>query len=264
MKKPPLTRSFDNHGAAREGGAFRFGIRVVLDHSCQVQRHTLTERGDDAYFTPPCATETLLRHVTLPHRLWECACGDGTGILDVLRAHGHTVIGSDLIDYGRPDCFSHRDFLFERKVPDGCEAIITNPPYKLAEQFVAHAIELSPVVVMLLRLAFFEAGTGRAKRHLLRARVLDETPPARILVFRKRLPMMHRRTWKGRKGNSGMAFCWIVWDRFHKGPTTIERISWEKAPATRVSGAVGVLTAPRVDSVSDWPDIPDFLRRVAP
>src|SRR5262249_44338130 len=101
---------------------------VVLDHSCQVQRHPLRERGDDAYMTPPCATEALLRHVKLPPKLWECACGDGTGILDVLSAHGHEGIGSDLGDYGRPDCFWRRDFLMERKAPDGCEGIITNPP----------------------------------------------------------------------------------------------------------------------------------------
>jgi hypothetical protein len=166
--------------------------------------------------------------VKLPHRLWECACGDGTGILDVLRAHGHEVIGSDLVNYGRPDCFWRRDFLMELKAPDGCEAIITNPPNKLAEQFIAHALELSPFVVMLLRLAFYEAGSGKQSKHKLRRHVLDEIPPAHLLTFRKRLPMMHRRGWKGKKGNSGMAFSWFIWDRSHSGPTTIERISWER------------------------------------
>ena len=195
-------------------------MTAVLDHSCQVQRHTLAERGDDVYFTPPVATEALLRHVKLPHRLWECACGDGTGILDVLRAHGHEVIGSDLVDYGRPDCFWRRDFLLEHKVPDGCQGIVTNPPYKLVEEFVAHALELCPHVTMLMRLAFFESER--------RCALLEERGLARILVFRKRLPMMHRRGWEGRKANSGMAFAWYVWRRDHVGPTTIERISWER------------------------------------
>jgi hypothetical protein len=192
----------------------------VLDRSCLVQRHTLAERGDDAYMSPPCATEALVRRVKLPHRLWECACGDGTGILDPLRAAGHEVIGSDLVDYGRPDCFWRRDFLFEQKVPDGCAAIITNPPYKLAAQFVEHALALSPLVVMLLRLAFFESER--------RCVLLEERGLACILAFRKRLPMMHRRGWEGKKGNSGMAFAWFVWNRGHVGMTTIERISWER------------------------------------
>ena len=91
----------------------------MLDHSCQVQRHTLAERGDDLYETPPVAVAALLRHERLPHRLWEPACGHGN-IVKVLRAAGHEVIGSDLVDYGDPTHFYRRDFLLERKVPDGC------------------------------------------------------------------------------------------------------------------------------------------------
>ena len=195
-------------------------MTAVLDHSCQVQRHALSERGDDCYETPPVATEALLRHVKLPRRLWEPACGDGSGILDVLRAAGHEVIGSDLVDYGRPDCFWRRDFLFERKVPDGCQGICTNPPFKLVEEFVAHALDLCPLVVMLLRLAFYESER--------RCALLEERGLERILCFRKRLPMMHRRDWEGKKANSGMAFAWYIWRRGHAGPTTIERISWER------------------------------------
>jgi hypothetical protein len=195
-------------------------VIVVLDHSCQVQRHPLAERGDDVYMTPPVATAALLRHVKLPHRLWECACGDGTGILDPLRAAGHQVIGSDLVDYERPDCFWRRDFLLERKAPAGCEGIVTNPPYKLVEQFVEHALDLCPRVIMLLRLAFLESEK--------RCAILEDRGLARVLVFRKRLPMMHRLGWEGRKANSGMAFAWFVWDRSHVGPTTIERVSWER------------------------------------
>jgi hypothetical protein len=197
--------------------------------SSQSRRRSLAERGDDAYMTRPVATAALLRHVKLPSKLWECACGDGTGILDPLRAAGHEVIGSDLVDYGRPDCFWRRDFLLEYKLPAGCEGIVTNPPFKLVEQFVAHAIDLCPLVVMLLRLAFFEAGAGPTKKAALRRYVLDEHPPARVHVFRLRLPMMHRAEWAGRKANSGMAFAWFVWDRSHAGPTVIDRISWESA-----------------------------------
>jgi hypothetical protein len=80
---------------------------------------------------------------------------------------------------------------------------------------------------MLLRLAFFEAGAGPTKKAALRRYVLDEHPPARIHVFRLRLPMMHRKNYDGPKANSGMAFAWWIWDRSHTGPTVIDRISWE-------------------------------------
>lgn len=145
--------------------------------------------------------------------------------MEVLRSAGHIVWASDLVDYG----LGYRarvDFLMER---DFCEdgAIITNPPFKLAEEFVEHALTICPKVVMLLRLAFYESER--------RSRILDNGWLARIYVFRKRLPMMHRDGWEGKKANSGIAFAWFVWDKTHQGPTTIRRISWEDERDAKVA-----------------------------
>lgn len=189
----------------------------MLDHSCQVQRHTYDERGFDLYETPAVAVEALLRVEQIPHRIWEPAAGRGA-IVRVLRDHGHAVIASDIHNYGNLHFVS--DFLAQERLPAGCEAIVTNPPFRLAEEFVAHALELAPLVIMLLRLAFLESER--------RCRILEGRGLARVHVFRKRLPMMHRDQWVGRKANSGMAFAFFVWDRNHKGPTTIDRISWER------------------------------------
>jgi hypothetical protein len=234
-------------GVTRES----LGVRVVLDHSCQVQRHPLAERGDDLYETPPVAVEALLRVEKIPHRVWEPACGPGN-IVKTLRAAGHDVLATDLVDYGDPTASYRHDFLMERKPPPGCEAIVTNPPFKLVEQFVAHAIEICPLVIMLLRLAFYESDR--------RSDILEGCGLARIHCFRKRLPMMHRAGWEGRKANSGMAFGWFIWDRAHSGSTTIDRISWEaerngSARRTRQGGAES-----RAESGDMW-DIPPFLRR---
>jgi len=198
----------------------------VLDMSSQSRRHPLSERGLDLYETPAPATETLLRVEKIPHCILEPAAGRGA-ITRVLQAHDHQVISSDIHDYGFPLHFVG-DFLQQKQMPPGCNCILTNPPYYAVEDFVAHALELSPLVIMLLRLAFFEAGSGAHRKHKLRAHVLDGIPPARIHVFRRRLPMMHRDLWAGRKANSGMAFSWWIWDRNHTGPTTIDRISWER------------------------------------
>jgi hypothetical protein len=191
----------------------------VLDHSCQVQRHPYKDRGVDLYETPLVAIEALLRVERIPHRMWDPCCGPGN-IVNTLRAAGHEVIGSDLVDYGDPTHFYRRDFLMEHKAPDSCEGVVMNPPFKLAEEFIAHALDLSPLVIALLRLAFMESER--------RTRILEGRGLARIHQFRKRLPMMHRAGWEGRKANSGMAFCWMIWDRSHAGPTTIDRISWER------------------------------------
>jgi hypothetical protein len=195
---------------------------TMLDYSCQVQRHALSERRDDCYETPAVAVEALLRHERLPHRIWEPACGRGA-IVNVLRAHNHEVVATDLVDYGipiTPPGYYKIDFLMERRAPDGTQAIVTNPPFKLAEEFVEHALDLCPRVVMLLRLAFLESDR--------RTGILEGRGLARIYVFRKRLPMMHRAEWQGPKANSGMAFAWFCWDREHHGPVTVHRISWER------------------------------------
>jgi hypothetical protein len=178
-------------------------------------RAPLRDRGMDLYETPECATLALLRAENLPHRIWEPAAGRGA-IVDVLRAHGHEVLASDLVDYGNPTHFARRDFLLERKAPDGCNCIVTNPPFRLADAFVAHALELSPLVIMLLRLAFLESER--------RSRILDSGMLARVHVFRKRLPMMHRAGWTGPRTGSGMAFGWFCWKRDHCGPSTLHRI----------------------------------------
>lgn len=193
-------------------------IGVMLDHSCQVQRHKLSDRGDDLYETPDVAVHALLRVEELPELIWEPACGPGR-IARVLRDAGHLVLATDLVDYGCPDSAARRDFLTYTDSSPNIGAIVTNPPYKLAEQFVAKAIELCPLVIMLLRLAFLESERRRS--------ILDNGTLARVHVFRKRLPMMHRDGWEGRKANSGMAFAWFVWDRNHSGPTMLNRISWE-------------------------------------
>jgi hypothetical protein len=181
-------------------------------------RAPLAARGDDLYQTPPEATEALLRVENLPRNIWEPACGPGA-IVRVLRDAGHQVLASDLVDYGTADQdHAGWDFLLEHKLPAGVEAIVTNVPYKLAGEFVAHALHLCPRVVMLLRLTFLES-TGRTP-------ILDNGHLARVHIFKNRLPMMHRDGWTGNRVSNPTAFAWFVWDRNHRGPATLHRISW--------------------------------------
>ena len=143
-----------------------------------VLRHSQDVRGNDLYETSPAAVTALLRVEPLPRRIWEPAAGRGA-IVNVLRAAGHEVLASDLVDYGDPTHFARRDFLMEHE-PDGCQAVVTNPPYKLAEAFVAHALDLCPRVVMLLRLAFLEVRASPRHPRKSRARAdprFQKSPP---------------------------------------------------------------------------------------
>jgi hypothetical protein len=187
------------------------------------QRAPLAERRDDLYETPACAVRALLAVESLPQgTVWEPACGPGA-IVRVLRAAGHEVWATDLVDYASPDQDeSGIDFLMESgSAPYFIGSIITNPPFKNADQFVRHALLLCPRVYMLLRLAFLESERRTA--------ILESGWLKRVYVFRKRLPMMHRAGWNGPRASSALAFAWFCWDRSHRGPTELRRISWDGA-----------------------------------
>jgi hypothetical protein len=188
---------------------------MTLNHAAGAGRHPLVERGADLYETPPCAVEALLRIERLPHCIWEPAAGRGA-IVQVMRDHGHAVIASDITDYGFALDFV-TDFLTTTAMPAGCEAILTNPPYQIADQFTRHALGLAPRVYLLPRLAFLES-VGRTD-------VLEQRGLCAVHVFRNRIPMMHRDGWAGPRASSAMPFAWFVWDRDHRGPPTIRRIS---------------------------------------
>jgi hypothetical protein len=150
------------------------------------KRHALAARGDDLYETPEVAVRALLEVEQLPHSVWECACGPGS-IVRVLRTAGHRVVATDLVVYGCPESLSGIDFLMETRAPAGVEAIVTNPPFKLAAQFVERGLDLCPrVIIMLLRLAFLESAR--------RTKILDGGHIARLHCGPT---TMHRISWAG-------------------------------------------------------------------
>jgi hypothetical protein len=188
----------------------------------QSRAHSLSERGHDFYETPPAVTRALLKVESLPQLVWEPACGRGA-IVNVLRAAGHAVIATDIPNYDVPITPRgnwNRDFFSERAAPLGVECILTNPPFKVAPDFVRHGLTLCPRVILLLRLAFLESTS--------RSDILEDGKLARVHVIRNRF-MMHRYGWQGRRiNNSAIPFAWFVWDTAHEGPPTIHRTSWEK------------------------------------
>jgi hypothetical protein len=193
----------------------------LLDMSTGNRVHAISERKDDLYETPVVAVHSLMKVESVPPVVWEPACGPGA-IVRVLREADRTVHASDLVDYGCKDSTARRDFLMERDAP--CDTIVTNPPFKLAEEFAEHAIDLCPTVMLLMRVAFLEGLRWeklRLKNHL-----------ARVHVFAPRLPMMHRHGWGGPiNSNSGMAFAWFVFRRHWRdkgGQPIVNWVNWRE------------------------------------
>lgn len=182
--------------------------------------HSMDDRGADAYFTPREAIESLiaLEHQNFGNTIWEPAAGDGA-IVKPLREKGYKVVASDLHDYGLDDCAIHADYL-KGSVLMGVDSIITNPPYKLALEFAQKAISEVPYVAFLLRTNFLES-VGRFDFFKI-------TPPARLLISSRRLPMMHRHGWTGPKAPSNTCFAWFIWDRKAQGKTLVDWFDWKE------------------------------------
>lgn len=136
--------------------------------SIGASNHTGKEREtNDYYATDPKAAELLCDMFYLHRNIWEPACGEGH-LSEVFKAKGYDVHSTDLVDRGYG--IGGIDFL--QCSEPFCGDIITNPPYKYAQQFVEKALSLIPdgyYVGMFLKLTFLE---GKARRKLF-----DEHPP---------------------------------------------------------------------------------------
>ena len=103
------------------------------------------------------------------------------------------------------------DFLQQTDVFSG--DIITNPPYKYAQEFIEHALKLIPngnKVCMFLKVQFLE---GKRRRKLF-----EENPPKTIWVSTSRIQCGKNGIFKG----SMVAYAWYVWEKGYKGETVIK------------------------------------------
>lgn len=146
--------------------------------------HSESDREDnDFYATEPKALELLLEKETFDDFVWEPACGKGH-LSEVLKKHGYIVKSTDLIDRGYG--IGGIDFLSITTPFNG--DIITNPPYKYAQQFVEHALSLVPTgrrVAMFLKLTFLESKNRRE--------LFDTNPPPLYLCVIEQTSVCKRR-----------------------------------------------------------------------
>lgn len=174
-------------------------------------RRIVDKESEEFYPTPEWCTRALLAHEPIEGEVWEPACGDGA-ISKVLEANGLKVISTDL--YGRGYGESGVDFLRSDLSTD---VIVTNPPYNLAERFVAHGIHrATKKVILLLRLSFLES----ASRWIT---LFNPMPPTTVWVFSERItfyPNGNRTA-----GTGTTAYAWFVWDH--------DKMVWDKALPAR-------------------------------
>lgn len=178
--------------------------------------HTDKERqNEDYYATHPEAAEWLIKLEYFDGKdIWECASGENH-LANVFKDAGFTVRASDIIK--RTEETEVIDFLTYEGEWNG--HIITNPPYKNAQEFIEKALSIVPEgkkVCMFLKVQFLE---GKARR-----KMFEKYPPKRIWVSSSRILCAKNgdfeRMIKG--GGSAMAYAWFVWEKGYEGDTVVK------------------------------------------
>jgi hypothetical protein len=174
----------------------------------------------DDFPTPPWAVRALCEWLCRQgHRIEECAVREpaaGRGhMARALREYFALVQESDIHAYGRND-LRIADFLDEMwPVVDWT---ITNPPFRLAEEFCRQALATSrDGVAMLVRIQFLE-GTGRF------VRLFSVNSPSAVLQFVERVPMLRGRL--DPAVSTATSYCWLVWELRRVDPTPRTEFVW--------------------------------------
>jgi hypothetical protein len=176
-------------------------------HAVMAQRSEAKDSLDD-FPTPPWATRALLEHVVQGRELSELTCLEpacGVGhMAKVLNEYFGEVQASDVHDYGYGPV---RDYLKHPYEINSCDWVITNPPFRLAEDFVLKSIRLARKGVAILARTVFLESVGRHER------IFSRNPPTTFAQFTERVPMVKGRLDK--KASTATGYCWLVWERKH-------------------------------------------------
>jgi hypothetical protein len=174
-------------------------------HAVMAQRAELKNSLDD-FPTPPWATRGLIEHAIMAKdslgalTCLEPACGRGHMSV-TLSEYFQKVLSSDVFDYGFGEI---SDFLKSKHPKQSVDWVITNPPFRLGEEFIRHSMKIARRgVAMLTRTVFIES-VGRYER------VFKVNPPSRFAQFTERVPMVKGRIDK--KASTATGYAWLVWE----------------------------------------------------
>lgn len=154
---------------------------------------------DDLYETPGWVTAALRPHMLGAHYVWEPASGKGSMAKALSLWPNVRVRATD----------KDRGVDFFRTAHCHHDAIITNPPYSHAQEFIEHALKLvkpqTGRVAMLLRVDYDSAVT---RKHLF----------GNCRQWARKVVLTSRIRWiAGSTGSPSFNHAWFIWDWAYKG-----------------------------------------------
>jgi hypothetical protein len=138
------------------------------------------------------------------------------------------VQSADAYEYGYGEV---RDFLRYPYLPSSKEWVITNPPFRLAEEFVLRAMQIARYGIAILARSVFLESVGRYDG------IFRKMPPTKFAQFVERVPMVKGRL--DRKATTATGYAWLVWEKQTSGSP---RLMW--VPPCRK----------QLEKISDYPN----------
>lgn len=210
------------------------GNKASVHHLLGVDYKTKCESVNrekrDFYATDPMAVRLLMQHWQLPTNtfIWEPACGTGCLSTELSRL-GYCVYSTDIVFRGYDRQNETFDFLKYKYCKQGWHqtdncCILTNPPYRYANEFILHALELLPDggwCAMLLNINQLSGKTRYEK-------IYRQHPPKTVYIFTGRIQCAKNGDFTTDKANGAINYGWFVWQKGYTGPTSIEWIQTDK------------------------------------
>lgn len=167
----------------------------------------------DYYATEPKAIRLLLELEKFKGNIWECACGEGH-LSEEMKRLGYNVYSTDLINRGYGD--AQMDFLGIENNNIVDMNIITNPPYKYANEFIIKALDIiseGNKLALILPIRYLEGKT--------RKKIFTETPPKIVYISSSRIKCAMNGSFEAMQG-SAVCYAWFVWEKGFKGDTILK------------------------------------------
>lgn len=189
------------------------GNRNSVFKTLGASNHTDKERqNEDFYATDPVATEWLLKLENIHDVVIDNSVGEGDLMFPIIKS-GRKVIGFDIVNrFSQHPGFEFRNENWLDFNPDKLlnADIIFNPPYKLAQEFVEHSINLveeGRKVCAFLKLQFLE---GKKRKELF-----EKYPPKIVYVSSSRILCAKNADFTGMReaGGSAVAYAWFIWEK---------------------------------------------------
>lgn len=189
--------------------------------SAVMQRRREPPSSLDYFPTPPFATRALCEFLKAELgslaelTAWEPAAGE-LHMARPLVEYFASVRASDVFPY--VDGLELLDFALTGATEPAVDVVATNPPFRLAQEFIEASLKVARRgVAMLVRSAFLES----EGRH---TSLFSQIPPSYVLQFVERVVMLKGRLVRkgaldpgaevpGTKASSATAYCWLVWLR---------------------------------------------------